>query len=36
MRSAAIRHLEMIKRAANHQIASQNIGWVMADKTLDK
>jgi hypothetical protein len=36
MRSAARRHLEMIKSAANHHIASQNIGWVIADKILDK
>jgi hypothetical protein len=33
---AARRHLEMITSAVNHHIASQNIGWVMADKILDK
>jgi hypothetical protein len=36
MLSAARRHLVMIKSATNHHIASQNIGWVMADKIFDK
>jgi len=36
MACAARRHLEIINSAANHYIASQNIGWVIADKILDK
>ena len=36
MPNATRRHLVMIKSAVNHHMASQNMGWVMADKILDK